>query len=186
MGSQVGESLPPESINILQYLHEALPKQLTDQLKARKHLKCTGNVSSWADVELEEHHAIMNPFGQGFHLDRAAFEQLVRESVEDVPNIENPRGSLVRAGFKSAEKDADGLWDISATIDEESIHFRCRWLIDATGRKASLATSVCTGIIIVSFTNHNSSLVPKSSNLTLFFLSTRFLRLPTQTTTIAP
>jgi flavin-dependent dehydrogenase len=90
---------------------------------------------------LEERHAIMNPFGHGFHLDRAAFDELLRRSVKECRS-QSGGFDVVKGRFQSIEKDSANNWVIHADVDEEPRVFLTKWVIDATGRKASLATKV--------------------------------------------
>lgn len=87
----------------------------------------------------------MNPFGHGFHLDRAAFDELLRRSVIDSQHTmkasqTNP--CMVKGRFKTAEKDSASNWAVHVDVDGETMTFIAKWVIDATGRKASLATKV--------------------------------------------
>ena len=89
----------------------------------------------------------MNPFGQGFHLNRSAFDELLRRCVKDyqseAANVV-PSGSVgvVRGRFKAVERDSSGNWAIHVDVDGDALVFHTKWLVDATGRRASLATKV--------------------------------------------
>jgi hypothetical protein len=53
----------------------------------------------------------------------------------------------MKGRFKKVEKksyygDLDWVWSIHAEVNGETIVLRAKWIIDATGRKASLATKV--------------------------------------------
>lgn len=112
------------------------------------HLPCTGNASAWASPVLEERHAIMNPFGHGLHLDRAAFDEMLRDTVR---HKEGSRLSLIKGRFKGIGKDSQKLWAIRADVDGETRTFLAKWVVDATGRKASLATKVSSRDTVKSY-----------------------------------
>ncbi|KAG8945333.1 hypothetical protein FRC04_000868 [Tulasnella sp. 424] len=131
---KIGESLPPEAIKILQYLSPSLP----DQLSQTGHLKCTGNASIWESPEVRESFGMMNPFGYGLHLDRAAFDEMLRKTLVEA----RPKG-IIKGKFTSISK-ADGLWEIKvdgAKPDGAEV-YRSKWVVDATGRKASVGQKV--------------------------------------------
>jgi flavin-dependent dehydrogenase len=81
----------------------------------------------------------MNPFGSGFHLERGGFDQLVRDAVDKAPASVH---GLLKANFKSVEKANDGEgWLVHIdSADGTSTYLQTRWIVDATGRKASVAT----------------------------------------------
>jgi flavin-dependent dehydrogenase len=142
---QIGESLPPESSRLLYHLQHTLPDRLAKEIASGTHLLCTGNASAWASSDLEERHAIMNPFGHGFHLDRAAFDELLRSSVIDSKHSTNSlqrNACVVKCRFKGVQKDSANTWIIHADVDGKTMTFFTKWVIDATGRKASLASKV--------------------------------------------
>jgi flavin-dependent dehydrogenase len=108
------------------------------------HTNCTGNASVWESQELHETFAIMNPFGTGWHLDRAAFDMSLRAYVRSICGAEDAPGSvLLRGGFTSVQKDENG-WNVEVQSDSAGRQsYRSRWLVDASGRKASVAHKVC-------------------------------------------
>ncbi|KAH9476373.1 Putative FAD-dependent oxidoreductase LodB [Psilocybe cubensis] len=139
---KIGESLPPESGRILQYLDPSLTDSLSRMVSRGEHTVCTGNASAWSSPILEERHAIMNPFGHGLHLNRAAFDELLRNSVRDVGSRKRSASAFTIATFKGVRKGSDGIWNIEIDVDGEKDLVRAEWVIDATGRKASVATKV--------------------------------------------
>ena len=88
----------------------------------------------------------MNPYGMGWHLDRALFDETVRNAVRDV--CQNRDGgsapsSVERARLVSVEKE-ENTWRVHCEqLDSRNIKcYNARWVVDATGRKASLARKV--------------------------------------------
>lgn len=107
------------------------------------HLLCTGNASAWASPALDERHAIMNPFGHGYHLNRAAFDELLRRCIVDCGDgTENGSIRIIKGTFKSVEREAGGYWAVYVDVDGQAMPFFAKWVVDATGRKASVATKV--------------------------------------------
>ena len=112
---------------------------------------CTGNASAWASGTLHETHAIMNLYGTGWHLDRAHFDETLRQacgavlqkgrfiSVKDFSN-----GSPVTPLCASNDQGITFGWEVEAEMatSGQVEKFRTRWIVDATGRKASVAQKV--------------------------------------------
>jgi len=147
---QIGESLPPESDRLLHYLHHFLPNQLSSRVASGIYTPCTGNASAWSSPVLEEHHAIMNPFGHGRHLNRSDFDEVLRTTVNNCASESKSRLSLEKGVFKSIQKTADGLWNVEVDLGGKRKSVETKWVVDATGRKASLATKVCEYFLLKS------------------------------------
>jgi flavin-dependent dehydrogenase len=85
----------------------------------------------------------MDPFGSGWHLDRAAFDESLREQVRfacDSPTSQ--QNLLIEGKFASVRKDGSE-WIVTVETSELIIkQHRSKWLIDASGRKASVARKV--------------------------------------------
>ena len=140
---QIGESLPPESGQLLQYLHSSLPAHLSSRVESEMYTPCTGNASAWSSSVLEERHAILNPFGQGLHLDRANFDEVLRDTTAKCASESKSRFHFQKASFKGIHKNDKGLWVIEIEDKGDRKSFVAKWVVDATGRKASVATKVC-------------------------------------------
>ncbi|KAF8637445.1 hypothetical protein AX17_002810 [Amanita inopinata Kibby_2008] len=138
------ESLPASATQYLRYLSPTFFDRLSQDTSHGKHIRCTGNISAWVSHDLDEQHAILNPFGKGWHLDRAFFDQSLRESVIDIcQGSERDTMSqkrVIKARFLSIRKDGD-LWDVLAEelLSQRECHFQAKWVVDASGRKACLA-----------------------------------------------
>jgi hypothetical protein len=114
-----------------------------------KHLfiPCAGNASVWASESLEERPSILNPFGNGFHLERAGFDELIRTIVSQIGNETwQPAGKvLMKAKFTGVDvpQNCQLPWTVRMVGDSgEELTLRARWIVDATGRKASVASKV--------------------------------------------
>jgi flavin-dependent dehydrogenase len=143
---QIGESLPPESGRLLQYLHPSLPKHLSSRVESGLYTSCTGNASVWSSSVLEERHAIFNPFGHGLHLNRANFDELLKNTVINCTSVSestNSRLFFEKGKFKGIHRNEKGLWIVEIEDGKEvRKSFVAKWVVDATGRKASVATKV--------------------------------------------
>lgn len=88
----------------------------------------------------------MNPFGHGWHLNRSAFEELLRETaINGAQSDDHPLCGLVKGRMTQIDRNVDGTWILSASVPLDSTSlatFHGRWIVDATGRKASVATKV--------------------------------------------
>ncbi|KAG8870726.1 hypothetical protein FRB97_009428 [Tulasnella sp. 331] len=95
-------------------------------------------------MELHETFALMNPFGSGWHLDRAAFDEMLREHVRKVCTSEadEPQRLLIKGTFAAIRKDEHGRWVVTtrkSNDTKEPREYHSTWLIDASGRQASVA-----------------------------------------------
>ena len=88
----------------------------------------------------------MNPYGSGWHLDRALFDESLRDAVRDACNKTSSdcvTSGMIRGRFISVEKQ-DGIWFVHTEhLDSRTTNcYRSKWVVDATGRKAVLARKV--------------------------------------------
>jgi flavin-dependent dehydrogenase len=104
---QVGDALPPIANRLLRELG------LMDAFLEDGPIPCYGNVSAWGTEDLESTDFIRDPDGHGWHIDRAAFDAMLRNAVVEA-------GALL--------SNADELP-------------KARWLVDCTGRSAAVARS---------------------------------------------
>ncbi|KAF8884288.1 hypothetical protein CPB84DRAFT_1713092 [Gymnopilus junonius] len=139
---KIGESLPPESGRLLHYLHPSLPKQLASQVECGVHTTCSGNASAWSSPNLEERHAILNPFGHGLHLNRVEFEELLRDTVVKCASGSGSRLAFRKASFKSLQKNSQGLWAVEMEENGQRTTISAKWIVDGTGRKSSVANKI--------------------------------------------
>src|SRR5437773_796120 len=72
---KIGESLAPAARSILERLG------VWERHASAGHLPCYGNRSRWGGERIEEHDFLREPYGHGWHLDRRAFEAMLREEA---------------------------------------------------------------------------------------------------------
>lgn len=136
VGHKVGETLPPTVLPLLRALQaEAL-------LQQPAHLPCYGNSWLWGSPTVQEKNFLLTTQGHGWHLDRQAFET-------DLLTLAQQKGSLLMMGHKlmQAQWHSDTqdweLW-IKGADAASAQPYRCRWVVDASGRNSKLAR--CLGI----------------------------------------
>ena len=142
---KIGESLPAAARPTLAMLHPDLMSRLAEDTAEGRHNICTGTVSAWASSDLDETYAITNMYGAGWHLDRIRFEAMLRNACGPSV-IRNGRFLGVRRfDHQECEGDLEWGWEVSVEPNAAAGHietFRARWIVDATGRSASVARKV--------------------------------------------
>ncbi|KAF9504780.1 hypothetical protein BS47DRAFT_1374356 [Hydnum rufescens UP504] len=119
------------------FLAPALSDRLSQDTSIGNHTRCTGNASAWGSRQLQEQYSIMNPYGSGLHLDRALFDQSLRDACCET-NSDCVPSRMIRERFISVEKQ-DGTWSVHTEhLDTRTSNcHRSKWVVDATGRKQS-------------------------------------------------
>ncbi|WP_328952962.1 tryptophan 7-halogenase [Kitasatospora purpeofusca] len=124
----VGEALPAAARVLLRDLGAQ------DVLDERDHLPCYANLSAWGSDDLAAQDSVLDPHGHGWHLDRGRFDRELRERARllgtDVAE---------QTAARPAGRSGDGTWTVELRGPRERRAVRCRWLVDATGRRAGPA-----------------------------------------------
>ncbi len=122
-GRRVGETLDPAARPLLESLG------VWGAFVHAGHVSCPGTVSIWGSPQPTHKDFVFNPYGQAWQLDRANFDESLLIEAEQ-------RGALVRRGqsYDSIKRLSTG-WEVG--LPNETV--RATWLIDATGRRATLA-----------------------------------------------
>ena len=132
-GFKIGESLAPAARPLLRDLGVLEP------FLADRHLPCYGNVSAWGASEPQYTDFVSNPHGNGWHLDRARFDALLRDEARNF-------GATVLSMARFAGTDrVKGGWRVSLRLGigwRRSEEVRTTWLIDATGRRSFVARAL--------------------------------------------
>jgi flavin-dependent dehydrogenase len=123
-----GEGLVPAARLILEELG------VFDEFTAEAHLPSFGNESSWGSPAVHRTDFIRSPYGHGWHLDRARFDAMLRNSARAA-------GAFVhaRSWLRAFRDDGDGTWSLDVEGPSGINRIRSRWLVDATGRSSSVA-----------------------------------------------
>lgn len=123
---RIGETVPPTVVGPLAALG------VWDAFLADGHTAATGTVACWGDERPHENDSILNPYGHGWHLDRARFDAMLLAGARAAGArvAELPPGGRV-------EHDDSG-W--GASVPGGSL--RAPFLVDATGRAGTVAARV--------------------------------------------
>ncbi|MGH1346681.1 MAG: FAD-dependent monooxygenase [Nannocystales bacterium] len=127
---KVGESLPGAARPLLRDLG------LLDRVEQGGHLPSYGTVSAWGTSEPQTRDALRDPNGPGWHLDRTRFDASLRSAAEDA---DVATGAMHVAGI---ERTSEGWRLCPRGRSTQEAFPLARWVIDATGRRATLARSV--------------------------------------------
>jgi len=122
---KIGEALPGVAVRLLRALDFPTPDG-TD-----RHQRIRGNLSAWGSPRLDATDFIRDPNGPGWRLDRVAFDAGLREGA-----------MAAGAGFRATRierLERSRNWCVHFADGTKTT---ARWLIDATGRAASLASRV--------------------------------------------
>jgi flavin-dependent dehydrogenase len=123
-----GESLPPGTDGLLDDIFGASP------LDRKHHRYSFGNRSAWGGTGLETTEFMNNPFGHGWHVDRAVLDSSLLDRLRS-------HGVGVRSDSRVAGQTwADDHWHVWIG-DPRAQTVRARAIVDATGRAARIARS---------------------------------------------
>lgn len=126
----VGESIPPDTRKLLQLLG------VWDAFQSQRHDPCLGSCSAWGSETLGYNDFIYNPMGHGWHLNRPKFNQMLRHAVQNSQVVYQDQ-----CKFINSEKTGDG-YCLNLKTGGENTQVSTRWVIDATGIKASFASKL--------------------------------------------
>jgi flavin-dependent dehydrogenase len=126
-GRGVGEALPPVARPLLDELG------LRRSFLADGHLPCHGNRSLWGGVEPETYEFIRDPYGVGWHLDRARFDAGLADAARAA-------GASWHAGVRAAAWRRIGSgWSLETAGRGRAGRLRADVVVDATGRGCTFA-----------------------------------------------
>ena len=136
--ARVGETLPPAIGPLLTSLG------MWDQFLEDNHTPSFGIRSAWGSDDFQDNDFIFNPYGNGWHVDRNRFDEMLIRCAEAA-------GAYVlrRAVLASWVKDKTGQWQIEISRDQRSHRFQARFAVDATGRRSVFARKQGTRRIVL-------------------------------------
>lgn len=120
--AKVGETLAPNATPSLRRLG------VGDLLREPVHLRCHGNRYLFGSAAIEDRSFLREPYGTGWHLDRPAFEDALRERAQAV-GAQLWLGAEVQAVVR-----ASAGFQITVGGEGGSTSTSCALLVDATGR----------------------------------------------------
>ncbi|MEA2185330.1 MAG: hypothetical protein QOK16_341 [Solirubrobacteraceae bacterium] len=127
---KVGETLPAVAAVALRDLglHELIEDSGVG-------IPSAGTSAFWGGAQPLENDAIVDPHGHGWHLERARFDAWLREQARAA-------GAQLCVGRVAARLVGAGAGEPAAMqvqIGEQAMTVTCRWVVDATGRRAAIA-----------------------------------------------
>jgi flavin-dependent dehydrogenase len=125
---RIGETLPPKARVALAELG------VLERFTADGHLASPGIVLAWGTSRRYENDFLFNPCGCGWHLDRARFDAMLAKQAD------RAGARVVSAALpECCHRQADGSWLIRVRGEDGPRELRCRFVVDATGRRATAA-----------------------------------------------
>jgi flavin-dependent dehydrogenase len=124
---KIGETLPAEAAMILA---KAGIRQICDFVPT---LPSAGNRSCWGSGIVQTRSSMMNPYGCGWYLDRVAFDAALINRARNAGVLFKPGSRLLRTVSEA------GRWTLQFQSTEAVFSIDCRWVLDATGRRAAFA-----------------------------------------------
>ncbi|MBB3140189.1 flavin-dependent dehydrogenase [Halomonas organivorans] len=122
---RVGESAAPDVADKLRRLG------LSDDLEAGGHRRYYANLSRWAGRRGYDDF-LRHSAGDGWHLDRERFDEALRLACR-------ARGvTLLTPSVLEAVRWSEGEWRLEVAHSARHHALRCRYLVDASGRRAAL------------------------------------------------
>jgi flavin-dependent dehydrogenase len=124
---RIGETVPPAIVRPLARLG------LWNEFLAGQHSEAPGIVSIWGGEQPYENDFIFNPYGPGWHLDRARFDAMLLAAARKAG------AEILDVPARDCACESGGKWKVlihdgSGGGDTLAAH----WLVDATGRAAWL------------------------------------------------
>lgn len=122
MRPKVGESLPGAIAPLLQ------AAGLHSWFAQSQPLPNPGNLASWGNAQLHATDAIRDPYGCGWHLDRARFEQCLQNAAREAGV------RFLRAHLNTVTPSEHGV-----EVQAGEATLRAKWIIDASGKARTVA-----------------------------------------------
>ena len=125
---RIGETLPPQASQQLQQLG------IWDSFVSCNFLSSYGTSAAWGSSALYTNEFIYSPFGYGWNLDRMVFDRLMADETKK-------RGVtfLYKTSCNQAIKNKAG-WDLNCTSEQHQLSITAKFVVDATGKKASFCS----------------------------------------------
>lgn len=124
---RVGEHLAPDARPPLDTLG------VWTRFLADRHRPSPGVRVAWGSAELYEREYILDPYGDGWNLDRTRFDASLAAEVSAAG------GTIVYDAQTGTVTVPEGRWVVDAMVGGERRAFTAAFLVDATGRAAALA-----------------------------------------------
>jgi flavin-dependent dehydrogenase len=148
---RVGETLPPEIRRLLTELG------VWERFLASDHVESHGIRSAWETPVARHHDFLYDPYGCGWHVERAGFDAMLAGAAADAG-----AELIVAARITSLHEDVNGQWLIEIAAGGKKRTIRGRLLVDATGRKGSIARKLGCGVQAVDHLVAAVAVLPRS------------------------
>jgi flavin-dependent dehydrogenase len=125
---RVGETLAPSVQPLLTELG------VWNDFIALDPLPSWGVRSVWGAEDPQVNSHLMSPYGNGWHIDRKRFDQMLANAAVAAGAI-----LLLRTRLIKCIESGLGTWDLTLSQNQQTCHVTARVVIDATGRGARLA-----------------------------------------------
>jgi flavin-dependent dehydrogenase len=130
---RVGETLPP------MIRHQLTGLGIWERFLECGPLESYGIRTAWETSTPRHQDFIENPYGCGWHVDRARFDAVLASAAAQAG-----AALFQPARAASCNKGTDGRWSLEIAQDGATRNLSGRMLVDATGRKAILASRLGT------------------------------------------
>jgi flavin-dependent dehydrogenase len=120
---RIGETLPPQIMRPLVRLG------IWERFIGAGHMPAPGTVMIWGGDRPYQNDFVLNPYGDGWHIDREHFDRMLLEAAQAAG-----ADAYCRTGSLACTHDCDKNWIIEIANDTVNVTLKARWVIDATGR----------------------------------------------------
>jgi len=125
---RIGESIPPESKQLL------LKLGVWQAFQQQSHIPCYGSRSWWGDSRPGFNDNLLNPYGHGWHIDRAKFNAFLFEQARQVNTT-----ILSPYYFRDVSETATGQHRLLLSYDHNQYYLDADFVVDASGAMARFA-----------------------------------------------
>lgn len=125
---RIGETLPPDVRVPLARLG------VWERFVAAGYLPSTGIRSAWGDALPYEQSFVFNPYANGWHVDRRAFDAMLAAAA-----VERGVRAIRNGRVRDRPAMHDGAWHAVVETGERRLNIAARFMIDAGGRGAHTA-----------------------------------------------
>lgn len=128
---RIGETLPPPTGRLLRHLG------VWEAFESEGHARSPGTAAAWGGHEPHENEFVFGTHGDGWHLDRTRFDAFLAERAEAAGARVSRRTAFV--GAECLDAGGDRPWRLTLRTGETTETLDARFVVDATGRRASFA-----------------------------------------------
>jgi flavin-dependent dehydrogenase len=128
---RTGETLPPEILRLLVELG------VWERFLASDRRESYGIRSAWETAVARYRDFLYNPYGSGWHVDRARFDGMLACAAANAG-----AELMISTRLTAVHQAPDGGWRVEVSQQGKRHWLRGRFLVDATGRKAFVAAKL--------------------------------------------